>query len=87
VFSLAVTAHSIHSFVRDKNIPILGINIGRLGFLANIGKDEIEPAIDALESASYVLDKRTLLELESNKPLGEVNALNDVTIHKKTLQP
>jgi NAD+ kinase len=73
------------TFVRDQNIPILGINIGRLGFLANIGKDEIELAIDALESASFVLDKRTLLELQSNKPLfGEVNyALNDVTIHKK----
>ncbi|HYV92475.1 MAG TPA: NAD kinase [Chitinophagales bacterium] len=73
------------AFVRDQNIPVLGINIGRLGFLANIGKDEIELAIDAIESRSYTLDKRTLLELETNKPLfGNVNyALNDVTIHKK----
>ena len=73
------------TFIRNQNIPVVGINIGRLGFLANIGKDEIESAIDAIQSASYVLDKRTLLELESNKPLfGQVNyALNDVTIHKK----
>ncbi len=73
------------TFVRDKNIPVVGINIGRLGFLANIGKDEIEAAVDAIENSSYNLDKRALLELKSNKPLfGEVNyALNDVTIHKK----
>jgi NAD+ kinase len=73
------------TFIRNQNIPVVGINIGRLGFLANIGKDEIKTAIEAIESASYLLDKRTLLELQSNKPLfGEVNyALNDVTIHKK----
>ncbi|MEO5674426.1 MAG: NAD kinase [Chitinophagales bacterium] len=73
------------TFIRNKNIPVIGINIGRLGFLATIGKDEIEPAIDAIERASFVLDKRTLLELESNIPLfnGVNYALNDVTIHKK----
>lgn len=73
------------SFVRDLNIPVVGINIGRLGFLANIGKDEIEAAIDAIAEGSYVIDKRTMLELECNKPLfGDVKlALNDVTVHKK----
>jgi len=72
-------------YVRDKNIPVIGINIGRLGFLANIGKDEIEPAIDAIQDGSYVIDKRTMIELESNKPLfGDLKyALNDATIHKK----
>jgi NAD+ kinase len=73
------------TFVRDKNIPVVGINIGRLGFLANIGKDEIEAAIDAILEGSYILDRRSMIELQSNKPLfGEVNyALNDVAIHKK----
>jgi len=73
------------TFVRDRNIPVVGINIGRLGFLANIGKEEIEAAIDAIIDGSYVLDKRSLVELESNKSLfGDVRyALNDVTIHKK----
>jgi NAD+ kinase len=72
-------------YVRDKNIPVIGINIGRLGFLANIGKDEIEPAIDAIQDGSYIIDKRTMIELESNKPLfGDLKyALNDATIHKK----
>jgi NAD+ kinase len=73
------------TFVRHNPILIAGINIGRLGFLADIGKDEIENVISAIADGSYVIDRRTLIELESNKPLfGEVNyALNDVTIHKK----
>jgi NAD+ kinase len=73
------------TFVRNYPILIMGINIGRLGFLADIGKEEIEHAIDCIVRGSYVIDKRTLIELDSNPPLfGEVNyALNDVTIHKK----
>ncbi len=73
------------AFVRDYNIPILGINIGRLGFLANIGKEEIELALDALEKGSYTHDRRSLIEIESSKPLvGDVNfALNEFAIHKK----
>jgi NAD+ kinase len=73
------------TFVRDQPIPILGINLGRLGFLANIRKEDIESAVEALESGAYVLDERSTIELQSSKPLFEdINyALNDVTIHKK----
>jgi NAD+ kinase len=73
------------AFVRNYNIPIMGINMGRLGFLANIGKEDIEAAISSLENGSFVLDKRSMIELESNKPLfGEVNfALNEFALHKK----
>jgi NAD+ kinase len=73
------------TFVRHHPILVMGINIGRLGFLADIGKDEIEYAIDSISRGSYVIDRRTLIELESSNNLfGEVNyALNDVTIHKK----
>lgn len=73
------------TLVRNSNIPIAGINTGRLGFLASIGKEEIVQAVDALEKGTYVLDKRILLRLESNKPLFEgVNfALNEFTIHNK----
>ncbi len=73
------------SFVRDYKIPVLGINIGRLGFLANIGKEEIDSALEALQKGSYVHDRRSLIELDSNKPLfGNVNyALNEFAIHKK----
>lgn len=73
------------SIVKNSDIPIIGINLGRLGFLANVSRDEINDAIEALKRGTYVLDKRTLLHLESNKPLfGDVNyALNEFTIHKK----
>nr|WP_121273901.1 NAD kinase [Pedobacter schmidteae] len=73
------------SLVRDSGIPVIGINFGRLGFLASINKDEIRTAIEALMNKEYALDKRTLLNLESTYDLfGEENfALNDITIHRR----
>lgn len=73
------------SFVRDKNIPVMGVNFGRLGFLAGIGRSEIHEIVDALVSRSYVVDKRTLIHLDASIPLfGDVPyALNEFTIHKK----
>lgn len=73
------------AFVQDKGIPVLGINYGRLGFLASIGKDELHSAVTALLNRTYVLDKRTLLHLDANVPLfGKVPyALNEITLHKK----
>ena len=47
------------TLVRDSGIPILGINYGRLGFLANIGRENIHEAIEAIADRKYVLDKRT----------------------------
>src|ERR1700739_3175165 len=44
------------SFVKDKGIPVLGVNYGRLGFLANIGKEELHSAVEALVKRTYVLD-------------------------------
>lgn len=72
-------------FIRDSGIPILGINTGRLGFLATVSKDEIEFALKAIESKKFTLDKRVLLKLETaSNPFGKVNyALNELTIHKK----
>lgn len=73
------------TIVQDTGIPVLGINVGRLGFLSSIGADDISMAIDCLEKGHFSLDKRSLLRLESNRSLfGEVNyALNELTIHKK----
>lgn len=72
------------TLVKETGIPVLGINYGRLGFLANIGKEEISTAIEALVERKYVLDKRSLLHLDSNLPLfGDVPyALNEFTLHK-----
>jgi len=77
------------TLIRNSGIPVLGINYGRLGFLANIGKEEIADAIDAIAERKYVLDKRTLLHLEANMPLfGQTPyALNEFSIYKKENSP
>jgi NAD+ kinase len=70
--------------IKESEKPILGINFGRLGFLASLGKDQIIAAVDAIESGTYMIDKRSLIELQSNKPLFEDNiALNDMTIQRQ----
>lgn len=73
------------SYIRDKNIPVMGVNFGRLGFLASIGREDIHQVVQALVSRNYVIDKRTLLHLDASIPLfGDVPyALNEFTIHKK----
>ena len=77
------------TFVRDKGIPVLGINYGRLGFLASIGKDELHTAVEALVNRTYMIDKRTLLHLDANMPLFDKvpYALNEITLHKKDTSP
>jgi NAD+ kinase len=77
------------TMVRDSGIPVLGINYGRLGFLANIGKEEIQGVIETIAERKYVLDKRTLIHLEANIPLFGKSpyALNEFTIHKKDSSP
>jgi NAD+ kinase len=66
-------------------IPILGINTGRLGFLATISKEETETALQKFFQGAFILDKRALLKLETNKDIfGGLNfALNDFTVVKK----
>ena len=77
------------TLVRDKKIPILGINFGRLGFLAGIGKEELASAVASLINRTYVLDRRSLIHLDSDQRLfGEVPyALNEFAIHKKDTSP
>jgi NAD+ kinase len=73
------------TYVGKYETPIMGINTGRLGFLATISKENAEEAIDNFFSKSFTLDKRSVLRLESNKKLfGKLNfALNDFTLVKK----
>ena len=73
------------TLVRDSEIPVLGINTGRLGFLANVAKEEIKDAVDALINKKFVIEKRTLLNITTPKNLfGEVNyGLNELTVLKK----
>lgn len=66
-------------------IPIMGINTGRLGFLATISREDTEKAIQNLLEGSFTLDKRGLLKLETSTGIfGDLNfALNDFTVVKK----
>lgn len=77
------------TFVAGKGIPVLGVNYGRLGFLASIGKDEIHTAVESLVNRTFMLDKRSLVHLDANMPLfnGLPFALNEFTIHKKDISP
>jgi len=73
-------------YVRDSGIPVLGINLGRLGFLSSIPKDEIREAIENIWKKNYFLEKRTLIQLVEPEGLfGELNfALNDLTIYRNS---
>jgi NAD+ kinase len=77
------------TLIREKNIPVLGINFGRLGFLASISREELATAVDALVNHTFIIDKRTLIHLDSNTPLfaDAPFALNEFTIHKKDTSP
>lgn len=73
------------TLVRDKGIPIMGINFGRLGFLASIGREQLADAVKALRKQTFVIDKRTMIHLDAsismfgNMPFG----LNEFSIHKR----
>ena len=73
------------TFIRDSDIPVLGINFGRLGFLATICKHELTNTVTALVNRTYVVDKRSLIHLDANIPLfGKTPyALNEFAIHKR----
>lgn len=73
------------TLVRDKDIPILGINTGTLGFLATTPKDRIKAVLEAVFSGFYTIEERTLIALESEPSIfGELNfAMNEFTITKR----
>ena len=74
-------------FVRHVNIPIVGINTGRLGFLATIHKDEVSSSIEDILDGHYSISERSLLEVKStDKDFNTQRfnyALNEVTISRK----
>src|SRR5574339_686975 len=75
--------------VRDKGIAIMGINFGRLGFLASIGREQLADAVKALKRQTYVIDKRTMIHLDASISMfGNVPfALNEFSIHKRDTSP
>ncbi len=77
------------TLIRDSNIPILGVNFGRLGFLASISKNEIASAVEALVNHTFIVDKRSLIHIDSDTNLfGETPfALNEFALHKRDTSP
>jgi NAD+ kinase len=75
------------TFVRDYNIPIIGINAGRLGFLATIQEENIEKLLTRVVANDFSISKRTLVSLHThpeNIDLEDINfALNEITVSRK----
>lgn len=75
------------TFIRDKNIPIIGINAGRLGFLATVQYENIEILLQKVLIKDYFISKRTLLSIETSpeyENFSELDfALNEVTVARK----
>jgi NAD+ kinase len=71
--------------VRDSGIPVAGINLGRMGFLSSISRNEIIPAISDILEGRFRIEKRSLISLESPAGLfGDMSfALNEISINKK----
>lgn len=72
-------------FIRDSGVPIVGINTGRLGFLANITPEKIEETMEMVRDKRYTFQKRSLIRIHTEDDLfGDDNlALNELTLHKK----
>ncbi|MFN5773410.1 NAD kinase [Flavobacterium sp.] len=75
------------TFVRDLGIPILGINAGRLGFLAKVQKENINAFLQLVLERRYTISERTLLELQITPDDGKIPtlnfAMNEVTVSRK----
>ncbi|WP_186753821.1 NAD kinase [Echinicola salinicaeni] len=73
------------SMVGEYEVPILGINTGRMGFLATIAKEDVEKAIEVLYDGKFTIQDRALINLEADQQLfnGVPYGLNEFTIHKR----
>lgn len=74
------------SFVKDTEIPIVGINTGRLGFMATISKEHIEEKVEAISKGEFKIKERRLLELETSDDVVDMPynfALNEIAINRK----
>lgn len=75
------------TLVRDKNIPIVGVNAGRLGFLATVQEENIESFLPKLFTNDFKISERSLLSLKCNPPnkdLEDINfALNEISVSRK----
>ncbi len=75
------------TLVRDSGIPILGINAGRLGFLAMVQKEDIALFLKFVIDGKYTISKRSLLSLSSSSEIAEIEhinfAMNEISVSRK----
>lgn len=75
------------TLVRDSGIPILGINAGRLGFLAMVQKDEISEFLQFVIEKKYTISERTLISLTSSTEILDIEdlnfAMNEISVSRK----
>ncbi|OJV35840.1 MAG: NAD kinase [Bacteroidales bacterium 36-12] len=71
--------------VGSKNIPIMGVNLGRLGFLTDVSVDDVQNALDSIAQNNFIIEERTLLKVETSdgKKIVYPYVLNDVSILKQ----
>jgi len=75
------------TYIRDKGIPIFGINAGRLGFLATVQKEQLEKAIDLYFKGQYTISERNLVAIETQPEHAAIKkmnfALNELVVNRK----
>lgn len=79
--------HAAHTLIQ-KEIPLLGINLGRLGFLAEISPNEIEKQLDLILSGEFKEAQRIVLQaslIRNGETIGTCCAINDVVVHAKQM--
>lgn len=82
------TMLSVNRLVADKGIPVLGVNLGSLGFLTEVKKEEIYTAVEKMLSGTCRIEERLMLKAtirRSGTPIEEYRVLNDVVINKGAL--
>jgi NAD+ kinase len=75
------------NIVRDSGVPVIGLNAGRLGFLASISDENISESLAMLFKGDYLIEERTLIKLsiEGFEEIEPAIAMNEITIHKKDM--
>lgn len=75
---------------RDANVPLMGVNLGHLGFLAEVERDGLDQALDVIVAGAWIVERRMTLDVriedESGAPIHHDWALNEVSIEKKIRQ-
>ncbi len=72
------------TIIKDKMIPVVGVNTGRLGFLATINVESLFESLDDILSGNYNISQRSLISVESNSDKIENNfALNEITVTRR----